>query len=153
RSSIYKLLLSVFKMPVSSPPLALAGAGAGTGAAGALGAIANQTLGGGDAGSFLTGGFAGGNPAAAAISGTGGGRISGAMSGALGQAGGIGGFLRKLPGIGGLFGGGKKSSGAEMIGGLPVFKDKFPVQLSGMPDIGGIASTAGKPSGIGGFLS
>src|SRR5262249_53452076 len=131
RSSIYKLLLSVFKIPVSSPQLAVAGAGAtaGTGATGALGAIAGQALGGGNAGGFLTGGFAGGNPAAAALGGgSGTANILGSVLNSAPGAKGLGGLLSKIPLIGGLFGGGKKPVGPEMIGGLPVFRNKFPVQ-------------------------
>src|SRR5262249_11986158 len=155
RSSIYKLLLSVFKIPVSSPQLAVAGAGAGagTGAAGALGAIASQALGGGDAGSFLKGGVAGGNPAAAAVGGGGGmGNLLGSVFNSPTSGNGLGGLLRKIPGIGRLFGGGKNTTGPEMVGGLPVFKN-LPVQLSGMPNIGGIAQASGKLSGIDRFLS
>src|SRR5262249_60283672 len=114
---------------------------------GALGAIASQALGGGNAGSFLTGGFAGGNPAAAALGGGGGtGNLLGSVFNSPTSGNGLGGLLRKIPGIGGFFGGGKNTTGPEMVGGLPGFKN-LPVQLSGMPNIGGVAQASGEVSG------
>src|SRR5262249_17413117 len=93
-------------------------------------------------GGFLTGGFAGGNPAAAALGGgSGTANILGSVLNRTTGAKGLGGLLSKIPLIGGLFGGGKKPVGPEMIGGLPVFKN-LPVQLSGMPNIGGAAAAA-----------
>lgn len=83
-------------------------------------------------GGFLTGGFAGGNPAQAILGGGGGSGSSG--------FGGLGGLLRRIPGLGRLFGGGAKS-----IGGLPTITrpDVFNPALGGGGSASGAAGAAG----------
>lgn len=98
--------------------------------AGGIGGLLGQLFGGGTApgrgGGFLTGGFAGGNPAGAILGG-----------GTGGQGGILGGLLGKIPGLGGIFGGGR---GIKTIGGLPVATGRFPVGITGLPGAAGTAS-------------
>ena len=126
---------------------AMTGGGGGGGFLGQLlggGQMAGAGAGGGGAGGgggFLTGGFAGGNPAQAILGGGGGSGSSG--------FGGLGGVLRRLPGIGKLFGGGAKS-----IAGLPTITrpDVFNPALGG-GSASGASGAAGSAGLFGGGMA
>lgn len=98
-TSIFKQLFGIGSAPGQSP--AFAGAPAGGGGGFNIGSLFG--FGGGGNNNFLTGGFAGGNPAQQAIGG-----------GSFGSGGNspLGGLLRRIPGIGKLFGGAGSAAGA-----------------------------------------
>lgn len=111
--------------------------------------------GGGGLGSFLTGGFAGGNPAQAAIgggSGGGGGVLGSIFSSGQGSGGGspLSGLLQKIPGIGKLFGGG---SAPSLVGGVGPNIGSLPGAIQGVGSLPltGPTSAASSAGALGSF--
>lgn len=141
-SKIFQKLLGVGGG--NAPQLAFGGGGGGQ-QGGGFNPLSFLTGGGGSGGgNFLTGGFAGGNPAQQALGGSGGGgSILQQITGG-GQSGGLRGLLGKIPGIGKLFGaGGASASGSP--GGVPIFTQ------GGGGEIGIAGSAA--PSAFGGLAA
>jgi hypothetical protein len=129
----------------------IAGGGHSGGLGGFLQGIFSGDQSGGD--SFLTGGVAGGNPAAKILSGGGNGG-SGILSGMLGggrKSGGVGGLLGKIPGIGGLLNGTSAAASRARLenlplmmggGGDPTFAGQMAIPLKGAAG-GGLAAGLG----------